>query len=115
MKVYRIKKIPEIYSPYFESAEFDEYDLSELEKLGADVVFYWYAKGYYEGSGQILFLLDGKWYLHDAGHCSCFGPTDNINLREYYNNLEELLKHCSDEYKEQILPLIELAKKKGYK
>ncbi len=114
MKVYRLKGTPLDFN-YSESCELEDDELKTIEELGADVVFYWYSYGSYEGSGQILFRINKKWYLHDAGHCSCYGPTDDIELTSPYDSPDDILKNCSEEYQKEIEPLIELAKSEHYK
>ena len=117
MKTYRVDEIPLNFNFDFTSMELDAYELSKIEEVGAEVVFYWYAYGHYEGAGQIIFKIGNKWYLYDASHCSCYGPTDHIeeSIEEGYASLDEILTHCSNAYKEEIMPLIRLAKEKGYK
>jgi hypothetical protein len=96
--------------------ELGESELSELNNHRAEVAFYWYGSGSYEGSGELIFLREGKWHLCDLGHCSCYGPEERIRdyVGEGYSNFDDLLKACTNEYKKQVNPLIDLIKSKGY-
>jgi len=116
MKVYYL-----VFPPsdilYGAPAEFEGYQIDDIRKTGADVVFYWYNKGAYDGCGQVLFRAHGKWFVHDAGHCSCYGPTDALHAEPEtgFESLDAVLHRCSDEYGNYLAPLIALARKKGYK
>ena len=70
--------------------------------------WYWYATGYYEGCGYIIILRDATWYLHNMSHCSCYGPTCEIDLVTGYPSLDELLAACSDECRSHLAPLAEM-------
>lgn len=100
---------------YFTDSEFGEEELGELKKKGVEVVFYWYSTGNDEGAGQVLFLRRGKWYLHDAGHCSCYGPLDQLyDCGEGYSSLGEIESVLSQEYLGEVKHLIKTALHKGY-
>jgi len=94
----------------------DRGSLDALNKQKAEVAFYWYGCGSFEGSGELIFLREDKWHLIDISHCSCYEP-DKI-IEEYdgdgFNSIEDLLSRCSNEYKIRIKPLIDLIKLKGY-
>lgn len=116
MKIFNLGKIPEGYDCYGDTVtEFGDYDLEDLKKIEADAVFYWYATGCFDGTGQILFRVDKKWYLHDCGHCSCYGPTEHIILTDSFDTLEEVKNRCSDELWTEVKPLVEMAKSKRFK
>lgn len=108
MKVNFLGRFPKNYSPYGELAELDSYDMEDLNKLGLDEIWYWYSTAPYEGSGQILMRKGDLYDLHDAGHCSCYGPTE----RAYFKGqkLDELAKSLTGEYMEnEAKELFELA------
>jgi hypothetical protein len=44
---------------------------------------------------------DGLWHYHSCGHCSCYGPLDNLVLGEG-RTLEELLQSCTKELREEL-------------
>lgn len=100
-----------------EIAEFSKYELEEIYSINPEVAFYWYTYGCYEGSGQLLFLKDGEWHLHNCGHCSCYGPTDDIDtiVASVGTSLNGIREKCSDELWIEVAPLVILAKSKGYK
>ena len=78
MKIYNYAKFPEGFDyNYGDICDFDTWDLERLKDF--DEVYYWYATGSYEGSGHLIGLLKGKWYMHDCGHCSCYGPLGHFD------------------------------------
>ena len=116
MKIYNYAKFPEGFDyNYGDICDFDTWDLERLKDF--DEVYYWYATGSYEGSGHLIGLLKGKWYMHDCGHCSCYGPTEHLDVSENfaYDSLEELERACSKGLIPQVRPLIDMAKEKADK
>ena len=106
MKITRLLEIPKGYD-WGKSSELADYEIAKLEELGIEEARYWYAQGDYEGSGQLLMLKGGKWYHHDMGHCSCYGPTERIELKTGYATLEELLATCTEELRGYLQPLVQ--------
>ena len=51
VKINFLGKFPENYSPYGELTEIDDYEVENLQRLGVDEIWYWYATAPYEGSG----------------------------------------------------------------
>lgn len=50
-----------------------------------------YTSGDYEGSGQAVAMYDDdKIYIFGLGHCSCYGPTENLDPEVY--PVEDFLK-----------------------
>ena len=99
--------MPNLKYPYCSESELDEYDLEGLYKANAQAAFYWYASGSYEGSGQLLVVKDGKWYLHDMGHCSCYGPIDHLNLSTPISeSLAGVREKCSSGCWCEVEPLV---------
>jgi len=49
-----------------------------FDKLEGYDVWYWYQTGSYDGQGGMVLRKDGKWYFHDLGHCSCYGPMEEL-------------------------------------
>lgn len=111
MKVHNYDAFPpELDYRYGDIRELDDWDTEKLEALGLDEVWYWYAYGGWEGSGQILMRKGSEYDVHHAGHCSCYGPTEDVvfNGRE---SLDELVESLSGEYYEkEVAPLIEMAR-----
>jgi len=114
MKIFKIDKMP-VENSYEEISEFSQYDLEDVYKTNAEAGFYWYASGSYEGSGQLLILKDGKWYLHSCSHCSCYGPVEHLELTKPMSSLDEIKSKCSEDLWKEIECLVNLAKEKGYK
>lgn len=110
MKIINIREFPKDYDyNYGDLTEFDSYDYDRLQKDGVTILVYWYAAGSYEGAGHALFQIGNLWTHHDLGHCSCYGPLENL---EYKNMkpLTDLYNSCSDELKKQLKPLYDRAK-----
>lgn len=51
-----------------------------------------YEGGGYEGSGLVLYSNDGKFYLNEASHCSCYGLEGTWYPEEYAS--KELFLEC---------------------
>lgn len=58
--------------------ELSEYDFERLEKLGFDLMVYGYEDGGYDGSGFAAFKKGDQWFYQELGHCSCYGPLENV-------------------------------------
>ena len=58
--------------------EFTESEISDVLKLGFEIFIYSYEHGGYEGSGFAAWKKGRKYFYHQLGHCSCNGPTDQI-------------------------------------
>ncbi len=107
MKLLRHETIPDGYSR-LTSEPFDEFDEERLREAGIDLAAYWYGSGSYEGAGNIIARKNGRWYHHDCGHCSCYGPTDVDFSGAGDKSLDTLLASCSLELKSDIEPLADL-------
>lgn len=118
MKVVSIEKIMGEYHSDYKIALLDTWDIEKLKEHNIEEFYYWYGTGCYEGSGDAIFKrTDGKWDTLCMGHCSCYGPLENLETahKEGYDTLEALYNSCSEEYKKTIAPLIELAQENGAK
>jgi hypothetical protein len=91
--------------------DLDEYDLEHIEKASVERAWFWYLSGCYEGEGMFLYVAAGKWDFHDMGHCSCYGPLENIRDAPRYDSLDDLLSKCTTELQEQLAPCVEQARK----
>lgn len=95
-----------------------EYDLKDVNGSGATHAWYHYETGSFEGWGYLLGLMANKtWFVHDMGHCSCYGPTERIHEASGYDTLaqiEEKNSHNAEVWA-KILPLIEAAKTAGFR
>lgn len=70
----------------------DEYDLSYLPKDKVDYVIYWYEHPDYEGSGVLVARLkDNTFMFQYLGHCSCYGPMDEIGSESF-----KMINVCHD-------------------
>lgn len=105
MKTHRIQEIPSVFD-YYTTSELDDYDLKEIPH-NVEELWYWYASASYEGAGHILIRTDdGLWHHHDCGHCSCYGPTERISIKNG-QPLADLLARCSGGLLEELKPLID--------
>lgn len=86
MKVKGIGKIISLGSD-----ELSEYELTKNHygskppheaKVKADVFIYSYEIGSYDGSGVAVWRKDGEWAYQYLGHCSCNGPTEDIETSD---------------------------------
>jgi len=101
-------KVPEGYDyTYGDVCPFDEYDLKNLYGLNIDEVWYWYATAPYEGSGNILMRKGDLYDIHTAGHCSCYGPTEDIEFNG--KPLDEVKASLSESAMIEYKPLIEMS------
>jgi len=70
---------------YYQSTEIPAADWEAAMPSTVTDVWYTYWHGSYEGSGEALIKhQDGRFVLHNLGHCSCYGPLDTDN----YGRLE---------------------------
>ena len=83
-------------------------DKTDLRKLRPDVeeIWYWYAVGCYEGMGAMIMRVGDLYAFRDMGHCSCYGPTDNIHNRAF-RTLSDEIKNCSSDCLIDFQPLID--------
>lgn len=80
------------------SEEFNEYELKDIKKLEADWFVYYYESGCYDGQGFAIWKKDEKYFYSNLGHCSCYGPTDDLNSIPYSNfgDIEKIGKNYSN-------------------
>lgn len=50
-----------------------EFDITEEEIRGIELLYCNYTLGSYEGEALVVFKKDGKLYEVNASHCSCYG------------------------------------------
>lgn len=107
---------PDRWSSYYDLSDLDS-DVDVLVEAGVDEIWYWYAVGSYEGSGQMILRRRDRFWHHDLGHCSCYGPVDHINLRgeASWPSLEKLEQSMSPDMMVDVGILFEAARKDGYK
>lgn len=96
MKIFKIK----------DSRELEDYELAPVEKLNVDWFVYYYEYGDYEGNGFAVWKKDGKYFYGDLGHCSCYGPTENLSSIPY-DRLEDIAKFADNYNKgQEVINLI---------
>lgn len=109
MRTLKAKYIGYMSKEEQESDDIDFYNLLP----GADWIVYNYQTAPYEGSGVSIHKKDGKYYQSNLGHCSCYGPTENLEEKEGYDSIESLLKNCSKNLINEIQPLLDVIKAEG--
>lgn len=94
-----------------ESSSLSSYDAEQIESAAGEPTeaWYWYCYGSYEGAGQMILHNSCGWFLHDMGHCSCYGPTCHIELTTAHASLEALVKNCTAELQGLLTSLVEAA------
>ena len=58
----------------------------------ADRLYYCYYSWCYEWAWHCIFVKDGKRWVHDMWHCSCYWPLDGMDSPSY-NTIQEALSH----------------------
>lgn len=92
-----------------ESEPLSKWDRDTIINAGIDIAVYSYFSGSYEGSGTLLFQKNNKWFYHDMGHCSCYGPLDglhNINDDTGVESLIDILDNFSEELRATVYVLV---------
>ena len=102
MEIIRVDR-PETYFYCGNSEELDKYDLAAIP-TEVTLIKYWYEKQWYEGSGIMILQTADGYYLHDMSHCSCFGPTEHLELTRCYKSIKEMIENCSEEL-QGMLPI----------
>lgn len=92
--------------------DWEELSKSDLEYVDADEIWYWYATGNWEGSGQLVARQGDLYFHHDMGHCSCYGPTENLYEGVAPEPLESLKARWDNNssYWKQVEPLFNAIK-----
>lgn len=97
---------PEKY-PWGDPDTFSEYDIKHLTAAGVEKCVYWYITGSYEGSGHALLYREGAWHHKDLGHCSCYGPLDDLDFNHPILSLSEWIELSTPEFRVKVQPLID--------
>lgn len=59
--------------------ELEEWNLNVLNsEITFDKFYYSYFQGSYDGSGFAIWVRNNEYFYHELGHCSCYGPFENI-------------------------------------
>ena len=92
------------------TGELSKYDMKNFTENNIKWAVYYYVNWGYEGQGQILMRKNKKWYLHDLGHCSCYGPLDQLTLKNGYTSFNKIYKNITGTWLNEVIPLIDFAK-----
>lgn len=104
MRVIRVP-LPEGFSG-FDDEPLSESDIEKIAATGALEARYCYGYGGYEGAGHLLVHTGAAWYHHSLSHCSCYGPVEHLALKTGYPTLDALLQSCSEDLREELMPLM---------
>lgn len=79
-----------------------EYDLENVGDV--DWILYWYEYERYEGKGYLIAKRGNKFSLESLGHCSCYGPCDDVamNFTSLYNILADI-RTSPDDYDHECM------------
>ncbi len=66
--------------------------ISEDRIQGADWIVVNYTSGDYCGSGSAVMKCGDKYGIFSLGHCSCYGPDDDIRISDCTLTKEQMLK-----------------------
>lgn len=103
----------------------DELADYEISKVDADILIYYYEQAVsYGGDGYAIAVKDGRVDMFGLGHCSCYGPTDDLvmiypwsldeakNFVKYDENYPTRLRDVSDcDFKIKVALFKELNKR----
>lgn len=56
--------------------ELSKWDIGQID-IELDWIVVFYENYGYEGSGEAVGYRDGKLYVKNLGHCSCYGPVED--------------------------------------
>lgn len=73
-----------------------DFEITDKELEGAEILFAGYEYGSYEGDAFVLFKRDGKLYEVTGGHCSCNGVEGQWSPEE--TSAEAIAKRKPDLY-----------------
>lgn len=112
MIIHHINEVPSCFSGEYESTTLSDSEIKTLNKLSSiQEGWYWYGAGYYCGAGHLLMRdAEGLWYHHDMGHCSCYGPIDEIKPVGEGRTLDDLIGSCTVALLKELDPLIKSIK-----
>ena len=64
---------------------------TKYDETKADRLYYCYYEWSYEWTWHCIFIKDGKRWVHDMWHCSCYWPLDDMHTN--YGTIQEALAH----------------------
>ncbi len=105
--------------------EFDTWDnvlsqfgVEKSEVSNAVPIFAAYDIDGYEGTASVVYVEDGKFWLVDGSHCSCYGLEDQWEPEETpYEVLEHLAEkgnYMFSVYKKEFMATINFIKESGF-
>lgn len=81
--------------------EFNEHDLTHLEGTDIKTIIHNYRIGDYTGDGDAFCIVKkNRWFIHPCGHCSCYGPLDDVSESAKLNYSEDEIYKISENYDE---------------
>lgn len=68
---WRVQDTPDLVNN--PTAVFDEFQVSDKNRVGVEILLAVYETSTYQGYAFVLFRKDGKLYEVNGSHCSCYG------------------------------------------
>lgn len=88
----------------------DQYELDKSALDGVTIICAYYENEDYDGSSAVLYEKDGKIYLVEAGHCSCYGLEGQFESTQYEEkDLREKLE-SADSWEDSLIWVREFCK-----
>ena len=91
-----------------------KYEIPEIEKTGAIFAASNYKCDFYDGRGYLILNFGpDEWYFHYCGHCSCYGPVDDLvdDCKTRREPLEKMIEGMSEDLREECADIIEHARR----
>lgn len=90
------KSVDQMQSEFMDYGLFDKGLRIKDFPTDEEILFASYAPGCYCGDSLILFQRDGKLFVNEAAHCSCYGLENQWSPDEILP--EQLFSHTPEEY-----------------
>lgn len=86
------------------------YECKSIEELEADWFVYSYEIGDWSGNGFAVWKKNDEYYYDNLGHCSCYGPVENIRYEIPYSFKEiELISIKYGDHAKNVIDFINKA------
>jgi hypothetical protein len=98
----------------FENEEdvFQNFSVSDADREGVGIFFAVYDTPPYEGYALVIFVRNGKFYVVEGSHCSCYGlegqwTPDEVDLRVLFHMAQNAEGGLFNDYSGEILKALE--------
>lgn len=100
-------KVPDIQYNWGDAEKLQDWDIKTLTDARVEKCVYWYVSGSYEGNGEALMYREGSWHYKHLGHCSCYGPFDDLDFSKPIQSLSAWLEQSTPDFRVSVQPLVE--------